>query len=70
MLYFEQPFPNVDAHSGQLLQSFGLNEEHFYTVLFGMSRAYGVLANYVISRALGMPIERPKSVTTQFIETL
>jgi len=50
-----------------LLYHYGLKEDHYYTVLFGVSRALGVLSNLVISRALGLPIERPKSVTSQWI---
>jgi citrate synthase len=62
------PWPNVDAHSGVLLQHFGLTEQNYYTVLFGVSRGLGVLSNLVWDRALGLPIERPKSVTTEWIE--
>ena len=40
----KNPWPNVDAHSGVLLQHYGLKEEGFYTVLFGVSRALGVLS--------------------------
>jgi len=58
------PWPNVDAHSGVLLQHYGLCEESFYTVLFGVSRALGVLAQGIISRGLGLPIERPNSLTS------
>ncbi|EFA84289.1 citrate synthase [Heterostelium album PN500] len=36
-------------------------------VLFGVSRAIGVLSSLVWDRALGHPIERPKSVTTEWI---
>jgi len=63
----KNPFPNVDAHSGVILQHYGLVEENFYTVLFGVSRGLGVLASLVWARALNFPIERPKSVTTQWI---
>ena len=59
----KNPWPNVDAHSGVLLQHYGLVEESFYTVLFGVSRALGVLAQGVVSRGVGLPIERPKSLT-------
>jgi len=62
------PWPNVDAHSGVLLQYFQLKEQNYYTVLFGVSRALGVLPGVVWDRALGLPIERPKSVTTEWIE--
>ncbi|MEW5299510.1 MAG: hypothetical protein WDW38_004452 [Sanguina aurantia] len=63
----KNPWPNVDAHSGVLLQYYGLKEENFYTVLFGVSRALGVLSQGVWSRALGLPIERPKSVTSAWL---
>ncbi|KAK9389263.1 citrate synthase-like protein [Lipomyces mesembrius] len=61
----KNPWPNVDSHSGVLLQYYGLTEESYYTVLFGVSRAIGVLPQYIIDRALGMPIERPKSFSTE-----
>lgn len=63
----KNPWPNVDAHSGALLVHFGLVEYEFYTVLFGVSRALGVLASLCWDRALGFPLERPKSVTTQLV---
>jgi citrate synthase len=59
----KNPWPNVDAHSGVLLQYYGITEDRFYTVLFGVSRALGVLSQGIWSRALGLPIERPKSLT-------
>ena len=49
----KNPWPNVDAHSGILLQHFGLTEMSYYTVLFGVSRALGVLASLTWDRALG-----------------
>lgn len=64
----KNPWPNVDAHSGVLLQYYGLTQENFYTVLFGVSRALGVSASLLWDRILGLPIERPKSVTTDWIE--
>ena len=64
----KNPWPNVDAHSGVLLKYYGLVEYDYYTVMFGVSRALGVLSSMVWDRALGMPIERPKSVTTDFIQ--
>lgn len=64
----KNPWPNVDAHSGALLMHFGLKEHGFYTVLFGVSRALGVLASSCWSRALGFPLERPKSVTTEWVK--
>ncbi len=60
----KNPWPNVDAHSGALLKHYGLIEEDFYTVMFGVSRALGVLASLCWDRVYGFPIERPKSVTT------
>jgi citrate synthase len=47
------------------LQYYGLNEANYYTVLFGVSRALGVLPQLIIDRALGAPIERPKSFSTE-----
>ncbi len=61
----KNPWPNVDAHSGSLLVHFGLKEYEYYTVLFGVSRALGVLASLCWDRALGFALERPKSVTTE-----
>ena len=64
----KNPWPNVDAHSGALLKHYGLVEEEFYTVLFGVSRALGVLASLCWDRALGFPLERPKSITTDWVK--
>jgi citrate synthase len=64
----KNPWPNVDAHSGALLSYYGIVEYDFYTVLFGVSRALGVLASLIWDRALGHPIERPNSVTTEWIK--
>jgi citrate synthase len=64
----KNPAPNVDAISGTLQYYYGVREFDFYTVLFGVGRALGVTANYVWGRALGWPIERPKSMTTKMLE--
>jgi citrate synthase len=64
----KDPWPNVDAHSGVLLVHYGLDEYDFYTVLFGVSRAMGVLASLILDRAVGSPLERPKSVTTDWLK--
>ncbi len=64
----KNPWPNVDAHSGALLVHYGMVEYEFYTVLFGVSRALGVLASLCWDRALGFPLERPKSVTTKLVK--
>ncbi len=66
----KNPWPNVDAHSGALLVHFGLKEYEFYTVLFGVSRALGVLSSLCWDRALGLPLERPKSLTTKRIKAI
>eukprot|EP00128_Syssomonas_multiformis_P005856 Colp12_sorted_trinity150504_noHs@3946 len=60
----KNPWPNVDAHSGVLLQHYGMTEMNYYTVLFGVSRALGVLSSLVWDRALQLPLERPKSYDT------
>ena len=64
----KNPWPNVDAHSGALLVHYGMKEYGYYTVLFGVSRALGVLAQYCWSRAMGFPLERPKSLTTDWVK--
>jgi len=64
----KNPWPNVDAHSGALLVHYGIVEYEFYTVLFAVSRALGVLASLTWDRALGFPLERPKSITTDSVK--
>ena len=64
----KNPWPNVDSHSGALLYHFGMKEHGYYTVLFGVSRALGVLSAICWSRALSLPLERPKSVTIEWLE--
>lgn len=66
----KNPWPNVDALSGSIQNHFGVTEHDFYTVLFGVSRSMGLAAQSVWSRALGKPIERPKSVTTRMLEEM
>lgn len=61
------PWPNVDAHSGAILVHYGMDQYSYYTVLFAVSRAMGVLASLCWSRALGLPLERPKSVTMEWV---
>lgn len=64
----KNPWPNVDSHSGVLLNYYGMTEYDYYTVLFGVSRAFGVLSQLFWDRALGFPLERPKSLTPEWIE--
>ncbi|TYJ34477.1 hypothetical protein E1A91_A05G171500v1 [Gossypium mustelinum] len=64
----KNPWPNVDAHSGVLLNHFGLTEARYYTVLFGVSRSIGICSQLIWDRALGLPLERPKSVTMDWLE--
>ena len=59
----KNPNPNVDAHSGVLLYELGLQEFDYYTVVFAVSRAMGVFANTIWARGLGLPLERPGSIT-------
>ena len=66
----KNPWPNVDAQSGVIQWFYGLKEFDFYTVLFGVGRAIGVLANLTWDRALGYAIERPKSLTTDMLEKI
>ncbi len=64
----KDPWPNVDAGSGALLYHFGMTEFSYYTVLFSVSRAMGMCSQLIVNRAIGTPIERPKSVTTKWIK--
>ena len=70
----KNPAPNVDAISGTLLHHYGVHDCGggcgFYTVTFGVSRILGVSANLVWARALGQPLERPKSLTTAELEAI
>lgn len=65
----KDPWPNVDAASGALLYHYGLIEFDYYTVLFSVSRALGMCSQYILSRAMGEPITRPKSVTLGWLES-
>ena len=60
----QNPYPNVDAHSGVLLYSLGMKEADYYTAIFAVSRAMGSMSQFVWSRIMGLPIERPGSVDT------
>jgi citrate synthase len=64
----KNPWPNVDAGSGALLYHYGIKEFEYYTVLFSVSRAMGMLAQLVLNRALGTAITRPKSVSTSWLK--
>jgi citrate synthase len=66
----KSPWPNVDAISGALQYHYGIKEMDFYTVLFGVSRSLGLSTHAVWCRALGRPIERPKSLTTRILEQM
>ncbi|KAJ7452495.1 citrate synthase [Mycena galericulata] len=66
----KNPYPNVDATSGCVLHHYGLTEFKYYTVIFGVSRALGALTQLVWARALGLPLERPKSLSMDAIEKL
>lgn len=66
----KNPYPNVDAASGCVLYHYGLTEFKYYTVIFGVSRALGAMTQLVWSRALGLPIERPKSYSMDALEKL
>lgn len=63
----KNPWPNVDAISGSLLSTYGIKEFPIYTVLFGVSRALGVLTQLIWDRLYGLPIERPKSQNLEWM---
>jgi citrate synthase len=64
------PYPNVDFGMGAVWHHFGVTELAYYTVPFAISLSMGMLAQLVINRALGSPIVRPRSVTTEWIRSL
>ncbi len=66
----KNPWPNVDAQSGVVQWHYGVTQYDFYTVLFAIGRSLGVLSNIVWDRALGYPLERPKSITTEMLEEM
>jgi citrate synthase len=66
----KNPWPNVDALNGTMQYHYGVREWDFYTVLFGVSRTLGLTSHAVWARALGKPIERPKSLTTDQLEMM
>jgi len=73
----KNPYPNVDAFSGVLLQHYGktifilgMTEHEFFTVVFGVSRSLGCLTNGIWARVFGLPIERPNSIDLAAIEKL
>lgn len=70
------PYPNVDAVSGVLLESIlrskgqerGIEETREMVadtglLLFALGRSLGILTHLVLDRALGIPLERPDSLT-------
>ena len=64
----KNPWPNVDAASGSLLYYYGLKEFNYYTVLFSLSRTLGIVSQIVLNRAVGIPLMRPKAVTSKWIK--
>lgn len=64
----KNPWPNVDAFSGSLLMHYGITEHFFYTVMFGVSRSLGVLAQLIWDRMYNLPLERPSSETLEFFK--
>jgi len=64
----KNPYPNVDALSGTILKYYDLTQADYYTVVFSCSRCIGVMAQLVMSRLFNIPIERPNSVTIEFLE--
>jgi citrate synthase len=62
------PHQNIDFGSGAVLSALGFKERTFYTVLFCISRMWGIIAQAVRARAEGRPIIRPISLTTGMVE--
>lgn len=43
-------------------------EEDYYTVVFAVSRSIGLMANLILARGFGLPIERPLSINFDWID--
>lgn len=56
--------PTVDLISGVLLHHYGIREHFFYPVMYGIARSLGLLSRFVWDRALGVPLEKHKSLPT------
>lgn len=62
------PYPNVDAVSGSLLNAAGLTDSDYYTCLFGLARIAGISSQIVDERlrlrggGKAVPIYRPKYI--------
>ena len=63
-------YPTLGTVVNVEFQYYGMKEMNYYTVLFGVSRALGVTASLVWDRALGLPLERPKSMSTAGLKKL
>ena len=46
----QNPYPNVDAVSGSLLNASGFTDPEYYTLFFGFSRVAGIAAQIVDER--------------------
>jgi citrate synthase len=62
------PHPNIDFGSGAVLYGLGMTQRTFFTVLFCISRMWGVLAQAVRARGELRPIIRPLSYTLDMVE--
>ncbi|KAJ6513288.1 citrate synthase-like protein [Mycena sanguinolenta] len=58
----KNPHPNGDALNGCILHAYGLPSDYLL-VFFACSRAMGFMTQYIWDRALGLPMERPLSLT-------
>ncbi len=62
------PWPNVDGISGAIMQHYGLKDYRWLTVLFAACMSLGLLAQMVVSRAMGEPIVHPKAITPEMLK--
>ncbi len=60
----KDPYPNIDAISGIILQRFGLKEMSYYPVMFAVPLMIGMSAQLIVNQAMLYPIFRPRSLTT------
>jgi citrate synthase len=61
------PNPNIDFGSGAVLYGLDLTQRTFFTVLFSISRMWGVVAQAVRARGELRPLIRPLSYTLDMV---
>lgn len=62
------PNPNVEFLKGVILNHYGITQTDFYCCFIALARVLGVTAGLIWDRAAGIPLERPKSFSTSYMQ--